>query len=186
MANRIVSEKEFRQEFRNEIRQIADLSNKRNKHILGVGSRQVTIDVGVEVATVMKDKYLKDGKALDKQLIDLQTPRGMRRLVSQWINSMAKASLVLGANEAETLWKSFGDLIVTGRNGRQSVYVAKTGATEIEFRCAVNLRTGKIAARSATNDTFAKEIEKCAEALSGRPLGEVYAETCAEYFKNIN
>lgn len=185
MANRIVSVKDFRADFRKEVLSICDFSNKKNKNVLGSSSKQMTIEVAVSVIDALKAKFQSEGKSLDKDMIELHTPRGARRYASEQLNQMAKVSLVRGANEIETLWRTFGDLIVVGRKGRGNVYVAKNGATDMEFTSVIELRTGKLNARIKTNEELTNEISRCKRALVGRHLGEAYAETCTEYFQSL-
>ena len=82
MANRIVSVKDFRAEFRKEVLSICDFSQKKTKNVLGTSSRQMTIEVAVDVIEALKSKFNSEGKSLDKDMIDLHTPRGARRYAS--------------------------------------------------------------------------------------------------------
>lgn len=185
MANRIVSEKEFRVEFRKEVILVCDFSQKKAKHCLGIGARQMSITTGVEIVSALKAKFESDGRTLDKVLADLHTPRGLRRYASSQLNQMAKVALARGANAIETLWKTFGDLIVVARKGRENIYVAKNGATAMELSSLVELRSGKTSAKIKFDETIANAVDQGRDALNGRSLGEAYAETCTEYFKAL-
>lgn len=186
MANRIVSVKEFRDEFRREVINVCDFSQRKSKHCLGIGARQMSVGVGVEVAQAIKAKFDASGRTIEKDLlIELHTPKGIRRFVSSQLNQMAKVSLVHGANIIETLWKTFGDLIVTARPKRENVYVAKAGATDMELASLIDLRTGRLNARIKVNEDLTDIIVRGREALAGRHLGDMYAETCTAYFKSL-
>lgn len=186
MASRIVSAKEFRDTFRRETASMCDFAQKKVKHCLGIGARQMTIEVGVEVAIALKSRFENDGRTIEKDLlIELSTPKGQRRFVSSQLNSMANVSLVRGANIIETLWKTLGDLIVIARRGRQNVYIAKSGATEMELRSLRDLRTGKLNAKIKNYEDIADVLARGGEALGEKSLGEAYAETCTEYFRAL-
>lgn len=185
MTNRIVNEVEFRTEFRRQAEMVCDFSQKKNRHILGIGARQVTVDVGVDIITALKSKYEEDGRTLDKKLVDLHTPRGMRSYASSQLGQMANIHPVEGANAIETLWKTFGALIPVARKGRHNVYVAKNGATAMEWASVGDLKAGKTAAASRRDEVVQAIVAKGREVLGERSTGEVYAETCTEYFKAL-
>ncbi len=75
MTNRIVSEKEFRDDFRRHAETVCDFSQKKNRHILGVGSRQMNIDVGVEIIDAMIAAFDGAGRTLDRKMVELHTPK---------------------------------------------------------------------------------------------------------------
>ena len=185
MANRVVSPKEVREDFRKECLVIADFSQKKSKHILGAGPKQMNIDVGVEIIRALKARYEADGRVLDKELVDLHTPRGERRYASSQINSLASPRLVRGANPVETLYRSLGDLIIVTRKGRQNICVAKNGATEMEVMSYLNLRGGKVDAAVRANEEFTSEVLRGVDKLDGRTIGQAYAEDCVETFKAL-
>lgn len=185
MANRIVSEKEFRDDFRKNAEMICDFSQKKSRHILGIGSRQMNIDVGVEIIEAQKAKIEEEGRTLDKKLIELHTPRGKRKFASSQLCQMASIHVVEGANAIETLWRSFGVLIPVARKGRLTIYVAKNGATAMEWASVGALRSGKTAAAIRCDEIVQAIVAKGREALAGRSTGEAYAETCTEYFKAL-
>lgn len=182
MSNRIVSEKEFRVEFRSQSVTICDFSQKRVRHVLGIGPRQVSVTVGQEIVAALVASFQADGRTLDKDLAHLLTPRGSRGWAGQQLGSMSKMVLRYGANSIETAWKSLGDLIPVARKGRANIYVAKNGATEMELRSVTELRTGKLNARVVANEQLVAAIDEARSELSGRTLGEMYAATCTEYF----
>ena len=186
MANRVVSPKEFRSRARIEIVSVCDFSRAgKSKHILGIGPRQMSIDVGVEVVRAVKREFESDGRSLDKDLADLHTPRGERRYVSSQLGQLSRVRLVSGANAIETGWKSLGEIIVTGRNKRLNVYVAKNGAMDMEINSYLDLLNGKLNARIHDTQALTHEIIKTRDALVGRSLGQAYAEDCAQYFKAL-
>lgn len=185
MTNRIVSEKEFRDDFRRHAETVCDFSQKKNRHILGIGARQMNVDVGVDIINAMQANIEQDGRTLDKKLIDLHTPKGKRAYASSQLGQMSKIDPTEGANAIETLWRSFGVLIPTCRKGRLSVYVAKAGATDMEWASVGNLRSGKTAASIKRNEDVQTILAKGREALSGRVTGDAYAQDCTEYFKAL-
>lgn len=185
MANRIVEAKEFRAEFRQHAELVCDFSQRKNKHILGIGSKQMNIDVAVEVIEAMKAKYEADGRALDKALIELHTPKGMRRYASEQLGQMSRISPSEGANAIEALWRTFGLLIPTGRKGRRNTYVAKNGATAMEWASVGDLKSGKTAAAVRRDEAVQDIIAKGRDVLGTRSTGEAYAETCTQYFKAL-
>lgn len=181
----IVDSKEFRVEFRKNIEAICDFSQRKSRHILGIGARQVNMNVAVDVIEAMKSSYESAGRTLDKTLIDLHTPKGMRLYASQQLSQMSKINLAFGANAIETLWKTFGVLIPVARRGRRNVYVAKNGATAMEWASASSLSHGKAKAMADRDRRIGEIIREASEVIADRPTGEVYAETCTEYFKTI-
>lgn len=185
MTNRIVSEKEFRTEFRHEAVSMADFSKKKNKHALGIGSRQVSVTDGADLVKAIVSKFQADGRTLDKDMVHMLTPKGARAYASQQFSQMSTMKIVVGANAIETVWKSFGDLIPVARKGVKNVYVAKNGATDMELTCVRDLRNGKTNAIVARTEQLAEALDEAMKALSGRNLGEAYAETCTEYFKAL-
>lgn len=185
MANKIVSAKDFRAAFRTEIMAICDFSNRKSKHILGIGPRQVRIDSGVTVLDALVERYSKEEKALEKSLMEVYTPKGARSWVSSQLGSMAAVSHKQGANIIETLWMTLGDLVVVARRGRQNVYVAKAGATRVELLAFCDLRTGKLNASMVNNERITDDIKKGAEIIGERSLADLYAETVTESFKAI-
>ena len=185
MANRVVETKEFRAEFRQQAELVCDFSQKKNKHILGIGSKQMIVDVAVEIIQAMKAKYEADGRSLDKPLVELHTPKGMRRYASEQLGQMSRIVPADGANAIETLWRTFGSLIPVARRGRRNVYVAKNGATVMEWASVGDLKSGKTAAAVRRDETVQDIVAKGRDALGGRSTGEAYAETCTEYFKAL-
>lgn len=185
MVNRVVSEKEFRAEFRRQVLLVCDFSQKKTKHVLGDRCRQMDVDVGAEIVKALLARYKADGRAIDKDMVHLMTPKGARQYASSQINQLGKMKLTHGANAVETVWKSLGELVPTGRKGRSNVWVAKNGATDVEMRSVRDLRTGKLNAKILINEQLVDAINESMSELSGRRLGEVYAETCTEYFKAI-
>lgn len=185
MANRTVSEKEFRVEFRREVISMADFSQRKNRHILGTGPRQVSVGVGAQVVRALIDKYSSEGRTLEKEMVHLMNPKGARAYSSMQLNQIGGIKLVHGANAIETVWKSLGELIPVARKGVMNIYVAKNGATAMELASVKDLRTGKLHARFVVNERFVEAIDEARDALAGRNLGEAYAETCTEYFKTI-
>lgn len=185
MANRIVSAKEFRSAFREEAVSMCDFSQKKAKHILGIGSRQVDVGVGADIVKSLIDKFQSEGRTIDKEMVHLMTPKGARQYASSQLNQLGGMRLVQGANAIETLWRSLGELIPVGRKGRVNRWVAKNGATDMELASVLDLRVGKTAARIVVDERFAEVIDEGRGALAGRFLGQAYAETCTEYFKAI-
>lgn len=185
MSNRIVSEKEFRTEFRREAIMMADFSQKKVKHILGIGARQVSVSVGAEMVKAFIAKFQAEGRTLDKSMVHLMTPKGARAYASLQFGQIGKMKLVHGANAIETVWKSLGDLIPVARKGVTNVYVAKNGATDMELASVKDLRTGKLNARVVANEQLVEAIDEARAGLAGRNLGEAYADTCTEYFKAL-
>lgn len=94
MANRIVSEKEFRSAFRSEAIGMADFSQKKNKHVLGIGPRQVSVSVGAQIVKALIDRFAADGRTLDKDMIHVMNPKGARAYAA-WIFSAFIVSAVL-------------------------------------------------------------------------------------------
>lgn len=185
MVNRVVEEKEFRLEFRKNAESVCDFSQRKSKHILGIGARQMIIDVGVEVANAIKGKYTSDGRSLDRSMAHLHTPKGLRTWVSQQLSAMSNIRPVDGANAIETLWRTFGVLIPVARRGVRNVYVAKNGATALEWASVGALKEGKTAAAIKRDEALQDILAKGRDALRGRETGEAYAETCTEYFKSL-
>jgi len=185
MTNRVVSPKEFREECRRGILSVADFSQKKSRHIIGSGPRQMKVDVAVEIIRAVKGKFESDGRVLDKELAYLHTPQGERRYASSQINSLAKVRLVRGANEVETIWRSLGDLIVFSRVGRQNILVAKNGATKLEIMSFLNLRGGKADAVVRNTEELTSEFLKGTDKIGDRTLGQAYAEDCLETFKSL-
>ncbi|NNV22037.1 hypothetical protein EHE22_16600 [Ochrobactrum pseudogrignonense] len=183
MTNRIVSEKEFRDDFRRHAETVCDFSQKKNRHILGVGSRQMNIDVGVEIIDAMITAFDGAGRTLDRKMVELHTPKGKRRYVSSQLGQMAQEAAVHGANDIESLWRTFGTLITVARKKRMCVYVAKVGATDMEWASVGNLKAGKTAAAIKRNEDIQTILAKGRAALNGRNTGQAYAEDCAEYFQ---
>lgn len=185
MTNRIVEAKELRIEFRRQVLLVCDFSQRKAKHILGIGSRQMTVDTGVEVFAKVKEAFEAAGRTFDKSLIHLHTPKGVRTYVSEQLGQMAKIHPVEGANAIETLWKTFGDLIPTARKKNHNVYVAKNGATAMEWASVADLRSGKTAAAVKRDEDLQAIVAKGREALGTRSTGEAYAQDCTEYFKAL-
>jgi hypothetical protein len=185
MANRIVSEKEFRSAFRSEAIGMADFSQKKNKHVLGIGPRQVSVSVGAQIVKALIDRFAADGRTLDKDMVHVMNPKGARAYSSLQFNQIGKMKLVHGANAIETVWKSLGDLIPVARKGVTNVYVSKNGATDMELAAMRDLRTGKLNARVLANEQLVEAIDEARSVLDGRNLGEMYAASCTEYFHTL-
>lgn len=185
MSNRIVSEKEFRSTFRAEAVAMCDFSQKKQKHVLGIGARQVSVSVGAEIVKALVARFQADGRTLDKDMVHLLTPKGARAYASLQFNQIGKMRLVHGANAIETVWKSLGDLIPVARKGVTNIYVAKNGATDMELAAMRDLRTGKLNARMLANEQLVEAIDEARAVLDGRNLGEMYAASCTEYFHTL-
>jgi hypothetical protein len=185
MTNRIVDTKEFRTEFRKQVELICDFSQRKSRHCLGIAPRQMTVDVAVDVINAIKTQFQDSGRTLDKALANVQNPTGARIYASQQLGQMARITPVEGANIVETLWKTFGEIIPVARRGRINVYVAKNGATAMEWSSVGDLRAGKTSATVKRDEVVQDILAKGRSALGEMSTGEAYAATCTEYFKAV-
>ena len=170
---------------------MADTSpaGRKNKHILGRGGSQIILETGVEALRAIVARAEDDGRTLDKEMVDLRTPRGQRAYVSKQLSDLSKVKLFRGANPIETVYRSLGDLIVIGRSGVKNVYVAKDGATPMELVAFCDLKLGKANATVANMQELTAEIKRGVDALSSigvETLGEGYAETVAKVFQALD
>lgn len=190
MTSRIVEANEFRLAFRKEAATIASFHKRTRgrppRHILGTEAIQLTVDVGVRIITAMIGRYEGEGRTLDKDLLDLRVPKGLRRYASSQLNNMAAVSFVAGANVFETVWKSLGELIVIARRGQLNVYVAKASATAVELAAFMDLRIGKANAAMARNEPLSKAIADARNHMEpGETLEDKYTETVTEVFRPV-
>lgn len=187
MTNRIVGVKEVREDFRKELVKAANVSPeaKKTKRVAGGSGAQMCVGKAVEVLTSQLSKYESAGRTLDKSMIDLLTPRGARRYASQQLNGLARVALIRGANAVETVYRTLGELVVTGRNGRENVYLAKESITGIELLAVIGLRDGKMAASAARNEELVRELRKGVPFLTDRNLGDAYAQDVSQVFQSV-
>jgi hypothetical protein len=179
----VVTEKEFKTAFREQVLLTSDFRKGRQKpSLLGSDRKQISLDVGEAIIAALIDDYDKRNGKLDKSL-NLYHQKGRRGWASQKLSSMAHfKAAATGGNPVECLWNATSDLIITGRSTKGlNIYARADIATKVEMLAYHSIIRRRIIVADANASRALIILKAGAEALGTRTLEQAYAEECERY-----
>lgn len=155
-----------------------------SERLFGTRRVQMNADIGVLVLREIVRQVREEGRVLEQDLTKrLSNETLFRQTVTSWLNGMVRFKDVEGFNDLDGLRKGLGRLVVVGKKGRLSIYVARAGASDAEVFAFIDLKFAMGKSVTVVAQRMRERAQRAWAGRSGRLLDDLYAEECTRQFK---